>query len=322
MKALDINNLKKIYKTRIFRQKIDALINVNIQVDSGSIVGLVGPNGSGKSTIVKIILNLVKQTSGKVYIFGKDSNNKKARQNIGYLPEVDKYPLYLSGMELLKLCCSFNKKKIKNYNKNLNELVDFFDLNKVINISMSKYSKGMRKKLGLIQALLFDPKLLILDEPIEGLDAEGKKMLTDILKIYSKKGISVFINSHYLSEMEKLCDKIIIIKKGITVEEYNYNNNNSKEGFVISYTYDNNNNKAFDISSFNNNKFPVTIVNNDSILIKTNEIIILNNFINYLINQKYLITAVKPVTKSIEDLYFSKGCNIKNLHYYLSPESA
>ena len=202
MKALEINNLSKTYKNSIFKKKFRVLKNVCFNIDTGSIVGLVGPNGAGKSTAVKIILNLIIPTSGNIIISGEDHHNKNVRKKIGYLPETDKYPMYLTGNQFLKICSNFYKKKINK--KKIKDLEIKLGLSQKLDLTINKYSKGMRKKLGFIQALQFEPELLILDEPIEGLDTEGKKVIVDILKDFKSNGNSVLINSHYLSELEKI----------------------------------------------------------------------------------------------------------------------
>lgn len=184
----------------------------------GDILGFIGPNGAGKTTTIKLILGLQNITSGKVYINGYDieENFKKAIENVGTIVESPDLYMYMSGYENLKLVANLYKNVDKN---RIDEIVKLVGLENRIKDKVSKYSLGMRQRLGIAQALLHRPKLLILDEPTNGLDPEGIKEVKVLLKKLAKQeNMAILISSHNLAELDTFCNKISIIKNGEIVE--------------------------------------------------------------------------------------------------------
>ena len=184
----------------------------------GDILGFIGPNGAGKTTTIKLILGLQNITSGKVYINGYDieENFKKAIENIGTIVESPDLYMYMSGYENLKLVANLYKNVDK---KRIDEIVKLVGLENRIKDKVSKYSLGMRQRLGIAQALLHRPKLLILDEPTNGLDPEGIKEVKVLLKkLAEQENMAILISSHNLAELDTFCNKISIIKNGEIVE--------------------------------------------------------------------------------------------------------
>ena len=184
----------------------------------GDILGFIGPNGAGKTTTIKLILGLQSITSGKVYINGYDieENFKKAIENVGTIVESPDLYMYMSGYENLKLVANLYKKVD---NKRIDEIVKLVGLENRIKDKVSKYSLGMRQRLGIAQALLHRPKLLILDEPTNGLDPEGIKEVKVLLKkLAEQENMAILISSHNLAELDTFCNKISIIKNGEIVE--------------------------------------------------------------------------------------------------------
>ena len=184
----------------------------------GDILGFIGPNGAGKTTTIKLILGLQNITSGKVYINGYDieENFKKAIENVGTIVESPDLYMYMSGYENLKLVANLYKNVDK---KRIDEIVKLVGLENRIKDKVSKYSLGMRQRLGIAQAILHKPKLLILDEPTNGLDPEGIKEVTVLLKkLAEQENMAILISSHNLAELDTFCNKISIIKNGEIVE--------------------------------------------------------------------------------------------------------
>lgn len=184
----------------------------------GDILGFIGPNGAGKTTTIKLILGLQSITSGKVYINGYDieENFKKAIENVGTIVESPDLYMYMSGYENLKLVANLYKNVD---NKRIDEIVKLVGLENRIKDKVSKYSLGMRQRLGIAQALLHRPKLLILDEPTNGLDPEGIKEVKVLLKkLAEQENMAILISSHNLAELDTFCNKISIIKNGEIVE--------------------------------------------------------------------------------------------------------
>lgn len=212
MEILKIKNLNKSFG----KKKI--LKNVSFNVNEGDILGFIGPNGAGKTTTIKMILGLQSINSGTVTINGYDikKNFEKAIEKVGTIVENPDLYMYLSGYDNLKLISNLYKNVDK---KRIDEVIKIVKLETRINDKVSKYSLGMRQRLGIAQALLHKPNLLILDEPTNGLDPEGIKELRDIIKrLATKEKVGVVISSHNLSELESFCNKIVIIKNGEIVE--------------------------------------------------------------------------------------------------------
>ena len=198
--------------------KKEILKNVSLEVKQGDILGFIGPNGAGKTTTIKLILGLQSITSGKVNINGYDIEKefKHAIKKVGAIVENPDMYMYLSGYQNLKLVANLYKGITK---ERIDEVVKLVKLEKRINDKVSKYSLGMRQRLGIAQAILHKPNLLILDEPTNGLDPEGIKDLRELLvKLANEEGMGILISSHNLAELESFCNKVSIIKNGVIVE--------------------------------------------------------------------------------------------------------
>jgi ABC-2 type transport system ATP-binding protein len=217
--AISIRGLTKNYG----RQK--AVDNLSLEVATGEILGFLGLNGAGKTTTIRILLDLLRPTSGAAFIFGRDcqADGLQARSNIGYLP--GEMGLYsdLTGNEILDLLAGLNRPRGNHQHRR--ELQDRLDLpDKDLRRKVREYSTGMKRKLGLIQAFEADPNLLILDEPTEGLDPLMQESFYALLADVKKRGKTVFMSSHVLSEVDRVCDRIALLRKGelvllATVEE-------------------------------------------------------------------------------------------------------
>ena len=198
--------------------KRQILNNVSLEVNQGDILGFIGPNGAGKTTTIKLILGLQSIDSGTVKINGYDIQKEfeKAIEKVGTIVENPDLYMYLSGYDNLKLISNMYKNIDK---KRIDEVVKLVKLEQRINDKVSKYSLGMRQRLGIAQALLHKPNLLILDEPTNGLDPEGIKELRELIKdLAEKENMAIVISSHNLSELESFCNKVTIIKNGKIVE--------------------------------------------------------------------------------------------------------
>ena len=212
MEILKVENLcKKIGKKSILK-------NVSFSINSGDIMAFIGPNGAGKTTTIKCILGLQKLTSGKVTINGMDilKNFTQAIERVGSIVESPDVYLYLTGMENLKIQARMYKNVVSD---DILRVVELVGLENRIHDKVSKYSLGMRQRLGIAIALLHSPNLLLLDEPTNGLDPEGIKDLRVLLKRLAKSGVGILISSHNLSELESFCNRVCILSKGSILEE-------------------------------------------------------------------------------------------------------
>jgi ABC-2 type transport system ATP-binding protein len=229
MKIVDIKNLTKTYN------KNRGIINLTFSIEEGEIFGFIGPNGAGKSTTIRTLLNFIYPTSGSATVFGKDivKDSKEIRQNVGYLPSEIHYYDDMRVIDLLKYSAGFYKKFNPNRMKELAERLDL-DLHKKI----EDLSFGNRKKVGIVQALLHGPKLLILDEPTSGLDPLMQNTFFELLLEERKKGTTIFFSSHILSEVQKLCDRVAIIKEGELVKVETIENLTKKNLKYITITFE------------------------------------------------------------------------------------
>lgn len=210
--VIDIKNLTKIYKKHKFLTKeyILALQSINLEVYRNEIFGLLGLNGSGKTTTIKLILGLIFPDDGEIYVLNNKIPNWKVNRYIGYLPELVSFNKNFTGLELLKFYSNLTgtpQSKIK-------EVVEFVKLSDSIERKVSEYSKGMLQRLGLAQAIISDPQILIFDEPTSGLDPLGIKEIREFIIQLKLQGKTIFFSSHLISELEKVCDRVAIIHKG------------------------------------------------------------------------------------------------------------
>ena len=212
MFPLVLENVEKsFYEKNNLEKKV--LNKINIKINSGDIFGLVGLNGIGKTTMIKSILDFLKLDNGNIFIFGTNNIDSKSRKNICYLPEKFLPSPYLSGYEFLSLSLSYFDKKL-DINK-AKEMAEKIDLNpNCLDKIIIKYSKGMGQKLGLLSCILSEAKLLILDEPMTGLDPRSRVMLKEVLKNYVSDGKSIFFSSHILEDVEEICNVMAVLHNG------------------------------------------------------------------------------------------------------------
>jgi ABC-2 type transport system ATP-binding protein len=221
MAVIETKNLSKEYNSsRITKQKVRALNDFSFEVNRGEIFGLLGPNGAGKTTLIKILLAITFPTSGSAKVFGMDANNYKWKYKVGYLPENHRFPNYLTGEQVLSYYGRLSGlKDDANFQKRISELLETMGLTQWRKTKIKKYSKGMMQKLGLAQSMINDPDLIFLDEPTDGVDPIGRKEIRDILINMKEKGKTIFLNSHLLSEVEMICDRVAILNKGDLIKE-------------------------------------------------------------------------------------------------------
>ena len=219
--AITIQNLTKEFTPpSIFqRGKITAVRDLSLTVEAGHVYGLLGPNGSGKSTTMKIVLGLVTPTSGRTFIFGKDSRDVESREAVGFLPENPYFYKFLTGEETLHFfgkLCGMSGKLLANRTKELLALVGLEDAK---DRRVGGYSKGMLQRIGLAQALVQEPRLLVLDEPTAGVDPTGSHEIRDLILKFKERGITVLLCSHLLSQVQEICDRIGIMHRGSLIRE-------------------------------------------------------------------------------------------------------
>ena len=213
--AIETENLTKVFTTRWPRRSLTAVDNISLRVPSGSTYGLLGPNGAGKTTFVKMLLSVAHPTTGRAVVFGRDSREPAARAPIGYLPENHRFPTYLTGWGMLDFYGALSGMSASERRRRIPDLLSQVGLDeRAWHLRLGKYSKGMLQRVGLGQALMHAPKLLVLDEPSDGVDPVGRKQIREVLHTLEQQGVTIFLNSHLLAEVELFCREVAIIQKG------------------------------------------------------------------------------------------------------------
>ena len=218
--AVAVHGLTKIFPVPFHpTRRVVAVKDLSLRIEPGEVYGLLGPNGSGKSTTLKIILGLVSPTRGRTEIFGRDSRLVQSREAVGFLPENPYFYKFLTGAETLRFfgrLCGMTGATLKS---RVNELLDLVGLNKARDRRLGTYSKGMLQRIGLAQALIQNPRLVVLDEPTAGVDPAGSREIRDLIMDLKRRGITVLLSSHLLAQAQEICDRIGILADGVLVRE-------------------------------------------------------------------------------------------------------
>jgi len=212
--AIDLKDVQKVY-----RGKVHALRGVAMHVRKGEVFGLLGPNGAGKSTLVKIIMTVVRPTSVSGTVLGAAVGDKPTLARIGYLPENHRFPRYLTGRQVLDLFSALSGLPRRGRLSRADELLNIVGMSGWADRKIGMYSKGMMQRIGLAQAMMHNPDLILLDEPTDGVDPVGRKEIRDVLLRLKQQGVSVLINSHLLSELEMISDRVAIIVNGTVARQ-------------------------------------------------------------------------------------------------------
>ncbi len=278
----------------MYRGKVHALRGVSLEVMDGEIFGLLGPNGAGKSTLVKIIMTVIHATRVSGTLLEKPIGNRKILEDIGYLPEHHRFPYYLTGKQVLHHYAALANVSRKDRITRASSFLSRLGLNGWENKKVGSYSKGMLQRLGIAQALMNDPKLLVLDEPTDGVDPVGRREIRDLLAELRDEGRAVFLNSHLLSELEMVCDRVAIMVKGKV----------TMQGTIESLTQDS---RRYEIETEESvptwAKEVVDDVSEHLMVIRSDDPAIIQPILDRLRRDQITILSVKPVRENLEDLF-------------------
>src|SRR5437763_1081715 len=218
--AVAVHRLTKVFPVPFHpTREVVAIKDLSLRIEPGEVYGLLGPNGSGKSTTLKIILGLVSPTCGRTEIFGRDSRLVESREAVGFLPENPYFYKYLTGNETLRFFGHLSGLRGVALKNRINELLDLVGLSRARNRRLGTYSKGMLQRIGLAQALIHDPRLVVLDEPTAGVDPAGSRDIRDLILDLKRRGITVLLSSHLLAQAQEICDRVGILADGVLVRE-------------------------------------------------------------------------------------------------------
>jgi ABC-2 type transport system ATP-binding protein len=217
--AIKIESLVKTFRTGLRRKRTEALRGLNLEVARGEVFGFLGPNGAGKTTAIKILVGLLKQNSGQAYLFGRSIRDPQARRKVAYLPEMPDFYDYLNPVEFLKHCGQLSGLSNQQLAKKTPELLEKVGLNQGEKRPLRKFSKGMLQRVGIAQAMLTDPDLYILDEPMGGLDPLGRRWVKELILELGRAGKTIFFSSHILAEAEAVCDRVAFLQNGSLIAQ-------------------------------------------------------------------------------------------------------
>lgn len=212
--AIAIDTLRKTYPRSLASPPFEALKGISLTVDEGEVFGFIGPNGAGKSTAIKILTGVMSQTSGSAQLFGIPADQPESRTGLGYVPENPSLPDYLTPLEILSMGLSLHRRKPADAKRHCMHWLARFGLDHVANKVVRGFSKGMAQRTALAHALAIEPRLLILDEPLSGLDPVGRRDVVNILSEFSEEGGTIFLTSHVLHDVERIADRFGLIHRG------------------------------------------------------------------------------------------------------------
>lgn len=301
MYAIETNSLSKIYSISFGKKKVKALSEVSLKIPPGTIFGLLGPNGAGKTTFVKLLLGITYPTFGSGLLLNEPISNYTVKKKIGYLPENHKYPSYLKGREVLKFFGRLSGMTGKDLDIKIDQLLETVNLSERGNSKVKTYSKGMMQRLGLAQSLINDPDLIFLDEPTDGVDPIGRKEIRDILIQLKSKSKTILLNSHLLSEVEMITDRVGILNKGKLLREGSVKElTEKKEEYKISLSK-----TDIDTNKFNQQHILITKNSDASFSVKVNDVRSLNMLIDSLRKDGILIQEIELQKSTLEEMFIS-----------------
>lgn len=287
MSVLKVVNLRKSYRTGFFLKSTEVLKGVSFELEPGTITGFLGGNGTGKTTTMKCLLNLCFPDSGDVEYFGIPEMTSEVKSKIGFLPEHPYFYDYLTGEEFLlfygQLSTKMSRPKLKS---RIDDLLKRVDLGHAKHRLLRGYSKGMLQKVGLAQALIHDPEFVILDEPMSGLDPDGRHSMAQLIEETAKQGRTVFFSSHLLHDAQQLCKNLVILSGGKVVYE------GSTESFLLDI------NSAIEVTCFGNGEVETHKFSS------TEEV---QAFLGSALSQGKVIQSVQPARRSLEQAFIEKA---------------
>lgn len=302
---IELHDIKKEFARGFIPKPVEVLKGLTFTVRKGEVFGYLGPNGAGKTTTIKILVNLIAPNSGSASINGIDVSKPEARRSVGYLPEQPYYYDYLTGGEFLDFCGSMCEIPALERKIKAGELLERVGLSESKNMSLRKYSRGMLQRIGIAQALINDPDVLILDEPLAGLDPQGRREMVDIIIEQKARGKTIFFSSHILADAETFCDRIGIINKGKLIAEDKIHEIAAKETGppVVEITFriagafsEETIQDSGDLTQLQEHKYRIEVTGEESV----------NSILCRLINEGAVIDTVNRKRMSLEELYLKK----------------
>jgi len=211
---IELKNVSKIFNEALEKKAKTAVSDLTFTVEEGAITGFIGPNGAGKTTSIKMILGLVKPTKGEVSLMGISANNPLAREEVAFVSEQPYFYEHLSAYETLKFICKLKRFYKKETDREIDRVLDIVGMKRHAKERVKSFSKGMQQRLNMAQALIANPKLIIMDEPMSGMDPLGRRLFRELFKDLAERGTTIFFSTHIVEDIQTLCDKIVVLSKG------------------------------------------------------------------------------------------------------------
>lgn len=293
--VIDTRDLRKVYGDKV------AVRGLTLQVREGEAFGFLGPNGAGKTTSLKMLLGLVKPTAGRAFLFGSPAQNHQLREKIGFLPEHFRFHEWLTGTEFMRLHGNLYAIPKNTLSGRIEELLDLVGLSAFSHNQLRTYSKGMLQRIGLAQALLNRPRLVLLDEPTSGMDPAGRRLVRDIIQNLRQQGTTVFLNSHLLSEVEITCDRVAFIKHGEVVRIDDLKTLAKAHTAVTVRASGLTESVVAGLKQWSHDIH----LADQSVTMKVSDESMLPQIIRYLVEQNVQIYSVQPERISLEDIFLS-----------------
>jgi len=297
---LDVFHIYKSFRLGFLMRRTEVLNDVSFQVYPGEVLGFLGPNGAGKTTTIKVINGIIFPDQGYIKIFDQDHTKMSVKKRIGYLPEDPYFYHYLTGREFLNFYCQLFGYSSKERKERINNLLRLVRMEEKADLQMRKYSRGMLQRLGMAQTLINEPDLLIFDEPMSNLDPIGRRHIRDIILQLKKEGKTIFFSTHILSDVEMICDRVVIIVQGRIASEGKISDlvEEKIDFFEIAFS---------DISKKNVSRLGECIsVRDDRCLIKVAGYKKMIKTIKFIEKNNGKLLSVNPQKMSLEDIFIKK----------------
>lgn len=299
---IQVLGLTKWYGQLLARKRVLALQDISVTVQRGTSVGLVGPNGSGKTTLFKILVGLLKPTSGSVSVLGSSPTDERVRDRIGFLPEEFRLPRFFTGLDVLRTIGSIYRIPSRELRERIDELLSLCRLTDWANKEVGRYSKGMLRKLAFAQALISQPDVLVLDEPFNGLDPLARREFITALDSARARGASIFLCSHILADVEQLCDEVAFIDSGRLLEVVSVARIARAHGFQVAVraatlaNLQSNGLEAYEFKQSGEN-YCTEVPDSESLRLLLRD----------LDRLRISVVSIEAVKKNLEDYFFSRG---------------
>ena len=302
IKPIVVENLTKVYKGGLEAKDVLALQDLNCTIEEGEVFAFIGPNGAGKTTTIKLITRLIFPTRGKIFIFGQENTSHLSMKRVGYLPEHPNIYGYLKGREFLHFVARLFKLDSKEQKSKISALIDLVGLDDNADKLIKKYSRGMVQRLALAQTLINDPDILILDEPMSGLDPVGRRDFRNLIMKLKQEGKTIFFSSHILSDAEMIADRVAMINKGKLIKTDMLDEIVYEQTSSIEVTF-----------SLASDKLSEIHINQDEIIKHGDTFLVIvpnkrdvKELVTKVINLKGEIVSIIPQRKRLEDLFIKE----------------